>query len=474
MGDNFLNWAAEEFNDVDLGDERLNERLIKLANRFSEFPESPINQACQDWAESKAAYRFFKNERVDSEEIMSAHSLKTAARARMHPVILAVQDTSYLVYTQHRQTTGLGKMSLKKGKNVDRIYSNGLLMHTSLALTPEGQPLGILAQSIFARELRESKEVSVRDRTPIEEKESYRWLESLESSAIGLEGTKVVTVCDREADMYEFFHRSNELKLPVLVRANTNRAVNKRCMYQEGETVTLWEHLASQPIAGTFAVELPAKSKTKHNKERDARVATLAVRFSSFKLNPTKRLSSQLPDIDMNGVYVVEPNPPKGIEPLEWMLLTNLAVKNFSEACEKVKWYSLRWRIEMFHKVLKSGFRVEDCRLADAQRLIRYLTVMSIVAWRLFAITMVARTNPKHPCDTLLTEQEWKILYLKTNQGKPLPRKVPDLEHAVVSIARLGGFLARKNDGYPGTITLWRGWKRLTDLTEGARLAGRL
>ena len=466
------NWAMAEFSEVDLGDERLNDRLIKIANSFSESPESPINQACEDWAETKAAYRFFKNDRVDSEEIFNAHSLKTAKRCQDHPIILAVQDTSYIIYTKHTKTSGLGHISVTKGKNVEKIYSKGLIMHSSLAVTPEGLPLGLLDQNIFVREKQKEYKGSSRDKASIEEKESFRWLESLEKSAIGLGDTQVVTVCDREADMYEFFQHSEELGLPVLVRAKTNRTVNKRCMYQETGLVTLWEHISSKPVSGTFSLELPAKKKTKHSKERESRTADLEIRFGSFELNPTKRLSSKLPDIKMNAVYVLEPEPPQGVEPLEWMLVTNLDVRDLEEAYEKVKWYSLRWRIEMFHKVLKSGFKVEDCRLAEASRLKRYLTVMSIVAWRLFAITLIARTDPSTPCNRLITEQEWKILYFKHNKGKSLPKKIPSIDQVVIWIARLGGFLARKNDGSPGTLVLWRGWKRLNDLVEGASIAG--
>ena len=473
MGSNSGNWAVKEFETVDLGDERLNDRLVKIANSFSESPETPINQSCSDWAETKAAYRFFKNDSVDAEEILGAHSLKTIERAREHEVILAVQDTSHIMYTHHPKTSGLGKISLHKGKNVDRIYSKGLSMHTSLALTPEGLPLGILNQSIFPRMLREDqrKAKKHRNNTPIEEKESYRWLEALEDSATGLEKTQVVTVCDREADIYEFFLRSHELNMPVLVRANYDRAVNKRSPYQKQDVVKLRQHLAEQEVAGSYSLALPAIKKTKHNKGREERVAQLELRYGSFKLNPSKRLGSSCPDLEMSGVLVTETNPPKGVEPLEWVLLTNLPVKSSEDAYEKVEWYSQRWKIEMFHKVLKSGFRVEDCRLSEASRLIRYLTVMSIVAWRIFSITLIARTNPKTTCDKLLSEEEWKILYVKIHKGKKPPEKIPTLEHVVVWIARLGGFLARKSDGHPGTLTLWRGWKRLSDLTDGVRLA---
>lgn len=480
QGEHETSWAAEEFADVSLGDKRLDARLVKLCDRFTNAPESPINQACADWAETKAAYRFFQNENVGVGEILAAHRCKTAKRAKQHKMVLAVQDTSYFVYTSHPKTEGLGKMSLKKGKNVKKIYSNGLVVHTCLAVTTEGLPLGLLDQKIFLRKLRSKKTrrgkgSKPHDHLPVEEKESYRWLEAMANTKEAMGDTEIITVCDREADLYDFFKLSHQIGSPVLVRANADRTINRNSRYAEKGVVKLWEHMGRQPETGSHTIDIPKRSKTKHCKEREARTATVTVRFGSFRLNPprnnVKHNKEYLPDLEMNAVYVVEPNPPHGEEPVEWMLLTNLAVRSFDEAYEKVLWYCLRWRIEMYFKVLKSGFRVEACRLGHAERLARYLTVMSIVAWRLFMITLIARTDPAVPCSTLLADHEWKVLFLKANKNKSLPKKPPRIGDVVIWVAKLGGYLARRNDGPPGTITLWRGWKRLVDLTEGWNLA---
>jgi hypothetical protein len=473
-------WAAEELADVDLGDKRLNTRLMKMCDSFSESPESPINQACADWAETKAAYRFFQNENVDVREILAAHRRKTAMRAMKHKTLLAIQDTSYFVYTSHTKTEGLGRMSLKKGKNVEKIYSNGLVVHTCLAVTTEGLPLGLLDQKIFARKLRQDnahtgKCRNPHDLLPVEEKETYRWLEALLNTKEALGDTEVITVCDREADLYDFFKMSDQIGAPVLVRANVNRPVNRKSRYAEKGVVKLWDHVRTQPETGSLTIDIPRREKIKHCKARDARTATVTVRFGSFRLTPPwnhkKHDREELADIDMYAVYVLEPNPPDGEDPVEWMLLTNLPVRSFDEAHEKVLWYCLRWRIEMYHKVLKSGFRVEACRLGHAERLTRCLTVMSIVAWRLFMITLIARTDPVTPCTRLLAGHEWRVLFRKVNKNGKVPKKPPPIGDVVIWIARLGGFLARKGDGPPGTITLWRGWKRLADLTEGWNLA---
>ena len=477
---NRSSWAAEEFAEVKLGDKRLDARLIKLCDRFSDAPESPINQACVDWAETKAAYRFFQNNKVEVGKMLAAHRCKTAQRTKEHKTVLALQDTSYFVYTNHPKTEGLGKMSLKKGKNVKNIYSNGLIMHTCLAVTTKGLPLGLLDQKIFSRKLRkkDNKKEKPHANLPIEEKESYRWLEALENTKEVTGCTRIVTVCDREADLYDFFLRSHQIDAPVLVRANADRTINRKSRYAEKDVKKLWENMRKQPDSGSYVVEIVKRSKSKHAKEREARTATVSVRFGSFTLNPPRnsiRYSTEkLPDIEMHAVYVLETNPPDGEEAIEWMLLTNLPVMSYEDAYEKVLWYCLRWRIEMYFKVLKSGFRVESCRLGHADRLVKYLIVMSIVAWRLFMITLIARTDPTTPCSTFLTDQEWKVLFLRANTNKPIPKKTPTIGIVVIWIAKLGGYLARTNDGPPGSITLWRGWKRLVDLSEGLKLADQL
>jgi len=480
-GESKASWADEEFEEVSLGDKRLDARLITLCDRFSDAPESPINQACADWAETKAAYRFFQNENVEVDEILAAHRRKTALRAKKHDTVLAIQDTSYFVYTSHLKAEGLGKLSMKKGKNIENIYSKGLVMHTCLALTTQGLPLGLLDQKIFARKLRPEHQRRrkggryIQDVLPVEEKETYRWLEALIATEEVMGDTQVVTVCDREADLYDFFKLSSQIEAEVLVRASANRTVNRISRYAEKDVLKLWDYMLQQPETGSYTIQIPKRAKTRHCEERDARSATVTVRFAPFRLNPPRNNCNHntepLPDIEMNAVYVLEPDPPDGEEPLEWMLLTSLPVRSFDEACEKVRWYCLRWRIEMYFKVLKSGFRVESCRLGHAERLARHLTIMSIVAWRLFMVTLIARTDPDTPCTRFLANDEWKVLYRRTHKNKTPPRKPPCAGDVVVWIAKLGGFLARKSDGPPGTITLWRGWKRLTDLTDGWNLA---
>jgi hypothetical protein len=274
-----MSWAADEFEAVNLGDKRLNSRLVKLCDTLSEAPESPINQACEDWYETKAAYHFFQNETVDVDRIMAAHRAKTSSRAAGHGTILAIQDTSYLIYTHHPKTEGLGEISLQSGKNKNKIYSRGLVMHTCLAVTDKGTPLGLLDQKIFARELRPDHERRslggkyIQDVLPVEEKESYRWIQALEATSEATQDCRVVTVCDRECDFYDFFKAAEKSGSDVLVRASQNRTVNRDSRYAEKEVDKLWDYVGAQPLTGTYAVEITAMEKTKHCSGRTARTA---------------------------------------------------------------------------------------------------------------------------------------------------------------------------------------------------------
>ena len=473
-----MGWASDEFKDVDLGDKRLDERLVNMCDTFSESPESSINHACEDWGETKAAYRFFQNDNVDVDKIIKAHRLKTFTRASKHETVLAIQDTSYIMYTNHPKTKGLCKISTRSKKSdADRKYAKGLVMHACLAVTTKGTPLGLLDQNIYARKTRSEVKAKTQDERniPVEEKDSFRWIKSMANYQNFSSLTNVVTVCDRECDFYDFFKSAEKMNSTVLIRASQNRTVNKRSRCARVNAVKLWDHIKSQQEIGSYVLDIKGVKKSKTTVGRTARTAKMSVKFGEFKMNPPESINKHnteaLVELKMWAVYVLEIDPPAGEAPVEWMLLTNQPVSTMEQAQEKVYWYSLRWRIEMYFKVVKSGFNVEKCRLGTADRLIRYLTVMSVVAWRLFMITLIGRTNPSLSCAGFLSDQEVKVLEAKsTRKGQP-PKPVATIAEAVIMIARLGGYLARKSDPPPGSITLWRGWKRLVDLTEGWEIA---
>lgn len=419
------NWSEEELGGIDLGDERLNRRIIKLAGQLSEQPQAFINQACEDWADTKAAYRFFDNEKVDEQEIISTHRSRVIERMKKYDVVLAIQDTSEIDYTQHPEKKGLGQIGNESGK--------GLLMHTTLAVTAKGLPLGVLSQKIWARGKKRDRKNYEHKKVSIKDKESQKWLEALEQTmACAPKEVQVVTVGDREADIFEFLVRAEQLGSDYVIRAKTNRCLTtgEKCLWQELESISL---------AGELEVEVAAK------KDEPSRTAKVSVKYLQVELKPPQRLKEIRIDgwkpIKLWAVYVKEVCAPAGVTPLEWMLLTNMPINNFEDALEHIEWYCQRWSIELYHKILKSGCHVEDCLLETAARLKRYLALMSVIAWRLFWLTHINRQNPAAPCTTILAEAEWQALYCRINKTTDLPKEPPTVRQAVRWIAKLGGFI---------------------------------
>jgi hypothetical protein len=445
-------WCLDEFASVELQDARLNGRCGELAVQLAMQPNGPINQACEDWADTKAAYRFFDNDKVTPARIRAPHHQRTVERMMQHKRVLAVQDTCFLNYTHHPKTEGLGAIGTKSQKQ------RGFGMHSTLAVTTEGMPLGLLTQAFFARpEGEPSHRPEECCKLPIEEKESYRWLQAFEQTlALAPPGVEVITVCDREADIYEMFALAQEGEAPLLVRASSDRAL------LDDEVRKLWPKVEAQPVAGYLTVGILGNDK------RQARQATVSVRFTSVTLRPPWRPNGRkLPPVTLNAILVREENPSPDIdEPIEWLLLTNTPVASFDEAQQVIDWYCCRWQIEVLHKILKSGCRVETCRLQTTDRLYNFIALMSIIAWRLHWMTYINRCQPDLPCTAVLTTIEWEALYMRIHKSTRLPDTVPTVRQAVRWIAQLGGFLGRKSDGEPGVTTLWRGWQRLQDIAS--------
>ena len=443
-------WAADEFAHVELKDARLNRRCQELAVALGQQPNAPINQACEDWADTKAAYRFFDNANVTPESICAPHRQRTVERMRWHRLVLAVQDTTFFNYTHHPQTKGLGMIGTKKQNQ------QGFGMHSTLAMTPTGMSLGLLTQAFFTRPFDEpSHKPNELQKLPIEEKESYKWIAAFEQTLkLAPAGVEVVTVCDREADIYEMFALAQEKEAALLIRASSNRVL------AEAGVSKLWDKVERQAITGCLTVHI-AK-----NQQQEARQATVSVRFTPVRLRPPWRPNKKkLPPVTLNAILVREDNPLEDVDdPIEWLLLTNTPVETFDDAVPVVKWYCCRWQIEIYHKVIKSGCRVEHCRLQTTDRLWNYIALMSVVAWRLHWLTYINRAEPDLPCTVALTTVEWQALYTRIHHTTSLPETPPTVRQAVRWIAQLGGFLGRKRDGEPGVTVIWRGWQRLQDI----------
>ncbi len=446
-------WAAVEFADVELKDARLNRRCQELAVALGQQPNAPINQACEDWADTKGAYRFFGNtKKVTPAGISAPHQQRTVERMSNHKLVLAVQDTVFFNYTHHPQTEGLGEIGNKKQQQ------RGFGMHSTLVVTPAGMPLGKLTQKFFTRPIgKPAHTPSQLAKLAIEEKESYKWVEAFEQTLeLAPERVEVITVCDREADIYEMFVLGKEKEAGLVIRASSDRVLAEKSVRK------LWKKVDQQEVAGHLTLHIPK------NQNRQARQATVSVRFTQVQLKPPWRPNKKkLPSVILNAILVREDNPPADVdEPIEWLLLTNTPVESFDDAVLVIGWYGCRWQIELFHKIIKSGCTVEDCRLETADRLQNYIALMSVIAWRLHWMTYINRNDPDLPCTVILTTNEWQALYMRIHRTSSLPQTLPTVRQAVRWIAQLGGFLGRKRDGEPGITVIWRGWQRLQDMAD--------
>ncbi len=444
--DNPIDWVQEEFGTVEFFDNRLKDRLHIIARDFFAQPGALVPQAAGgSIAKAKAAYRFFNNKRIDMDELLNSHIEMTAQRIKDHDIILAVQDTTILNYTTHLKTEGIGPINTTKDK------ARGLILHDTMAFSPDGSPLGLLDAQCWARDLDKQGKSKKRKELPISEKESIKWLKSYRAVSEVQKlcpDTMFISVGDREADIYELFYEAalDHDGPELLVRADKGR---KRKVEEE----YLWDKMSSKPVSGFCELFIPRKGS------RLSRTARLKIRFSQVTLTPPG--AKKLPPIKLYAVYISEVGYPK---PLEWMLLTTLEVGNFNDAQKILKWYTQRWGIEVYHRTLKSGCRIEDRRLGNAEDIKTCLAIDMVVAWRIFFLTMQGRETPDVPCDRFLKEDEWKVLYVYVNKTTELPEKPPTLREAIRMIASLGGFLGHKSDKEPGTTTLWRGLQRLDDM----------
>ncbi len=463
-GTESVEWVRQEFAHADLRDKRLDRRLLKTAQHLAKSPASPINEACGSWASTQAAYRLFNNPKASTPGILKPHWEATAARmAGCGGPVLVMQDTVFFSYGSHVKTRGLGSI----GKS-NAAHDRGLIMHNALAFTTSGVPLGILSQSIWAR--REIPEEDYQQKierlqvTPVEEKESSKWLVALkETVERAPAGVSIVTVADRESDFFEFLTHAKELRAKYLIRARTDR---KLVPEDSAGCTRMLEALSDAPVLGTLMIEVPG------NGRRKARSACIEMRVAEVTIQaPPRRgahakASGSSEPVTVTLIGATEQSPPPGTDSISWVLLTNLPVKDFGSATEKVRWYAKRWGIEVWHKVLKSGCKVEDCMLEQAERLKRYLTLFSIIGVRLMHVAYLARAHPDLPATQVFSAVEIQVLHLRVTKALPPAGQSVSLREVVRMLGKLGGHLGRKGDGEPGVEILWRGWMRLYESVE--------
>lgn len=456
-------WVDQATVDNAFKDERLGRRFKTLLSDIGGAIGASLPFACQDWANTKAAYRFLSNERVDEADILSGHFQATAKRfAASDGMILVLQDTTEFSFKRERpEVIGFTK-GIRTGNTKDRRKSVhavcGILMHSSLAVTTDGLPLGVAAIKFWNRKkFKGTRALTTKinpTRVPIEKKESIRWLQNLEqSTALLAAPDRCVHVGDRESDIYEPFCKARDLGTHFVVRTCVDRLAS------DGEH-TIADEMEDVAVKGLHRIE----TRDEHG---DVCRATLELKYRRIHVLPPIGKQKQYPELDLVVMHALERDAPKGRKPIEWKLITDLPVRSRAEAIEKLDWYAMRWKIEVFHKILKSGCKAEDSKLRTADRLANLIALFCILSWRVFWLTMLNRTMPDAPPTLALTEAEIHVLDHLVRDPAGAGRRRRTLSHYLTKLARLGGYLARASDPPPGSIVMWRGLSRLTDIQIG-------
>lgn len=442
-----------------MGDERLDARYGVVLDQLWSNPTASIPAACGGWAETQAAYRFFSNEKVSETDVLMPHKERTIERIREQKVALVVQDTTELDYTKKREKIqGLGVL------NMEERY--GCYLHPTVVFTPEGLCLGVTSAQFVTRESGSlgKKTEKEREKEPIEDKESYRWLEGYREACELAElapETEVVMVADREGDIYEIFEEAGQIekgKAHWLIRSTHSRAVDGKEF--EDSRDYLHEVVSRTEPLGEVEFDMPARAG------RPARRVRQTIYASTETLQPPKRKGRRLGAQKVTIILAREENPPKGREPVEWFLITSAGVRTLNRAIEIINWYVARWGIEVFFRVLKTGCRVEELQLEQREHLLPCLAVYMIIAWRILFLTHLGRQCPDISCEVVFDKVEWKAAYIVAMRSKP-PKRPPTLNEMIKIIAQFGGYLNRNNDPPPGAQAMWIGLQRTRDFALG-------
>lgn len=460
-------WIDQELAGCEFADARLANRFKRLAEQLSTGIGETIPMACQDWANTKAAYRFLSNERVREDDILAGHFQSTRDRFRATDgLALVLHDTTEFTFKRDKaeligRTTVTAGGKNKAGRRTP-ITVCGILMHSSLVLTVDGLPLGMAAVKFWTRkEFKGTNALKKKinpTRVPIEEKESIRWLDNLKQTTALLDDPgRCLHIGDRESDIYELFCAAHDAKTHFLVRTCVDRLAGdgKHTISEEMNEVDL---KALHPIT------------VRDNKGQPAE-AVLELRYRRIRVRPPIGKQSRYPELRLTVIYAQERDTPQGRDRIDWKLITDLPVSSPLQAIEKLEWYASRWKIETFHKILKSGCRAEDSKLRTADRLVNLIAVFCILSWRVFWMTMLQRSTKKAPASIAFTDEECFLLDRLIPNKKNRSSGKKALAIYITKVARLGGYLARANDSPPGNTVMWRGLARLTDIEIGFELA---
>jgi len=499
MGQRIQAWVSNEFATLALGSKRLFMRFLIFMTMLSEQPDKSIWQAMGSRGQAKAAYRMLANEKLTTEAILSAHIDAISTRCGEidknedsnvkeysdveedsnvkedsnveETVVLAIQDTMSVNYSGHKKTKGLGYT----GNN-----TLGVNVHTCLLLDANGVALGVPYQKVTTRP--QPKQPGTNDqqqKRPIEEKESYRWIEAMRAVAEKTpKNIKLIHVTDREGDIYELFAQAQSTGQSFVIRATHNRITS--------ENMRMIEVVENSPLVGLVEAKIP-ENNAKKQKER---IANLEIRSASFNVKRPKKVSKQSApaSVALNIVIAQEKNPPEGTgpinteqisteqiintEPIKWIIVTSLPVETIEQIVSIIEIYRKRWKIERFHFVLKSGCKIEDIQQRTLDGISMMILLYSIISIQIMTLTYLARTNPNAPAGLLFEDHEIMILWKAGNKTKTPPQKTVTIAEAAALVAKLGGFKGAPSDGPPGLKAIWSGLEKLYTLCSYAEFFG--
>lgn len=451
-------WATRIAAAADLPDQRLNTRLADILATFARQPHDVIPQAAGNVARAKSIYRFFQNRRFDHQPLVAALGQITAHACAGEDRVYLAHDSSSLNYSSLKATLGLGRLG-------SGDEASGLIVHSALALSPDGVVRGLMSVDVWHRPLHH-KTKEQRYERPFENKESFKWLRGMHAVRAAFANALPAERCprrihlmDREGDIHEVFADILAHEEGAVIRCAQDRKI-------DGPIDRAHAAVAASPLRGQTTLQV----RTKHGTKRQA---TLQLRAQPVLLTPSQRDYPGRTSLTLHLLEAREIDVPVGNEPVHWLLWTSEPIASRRDLLERLREYTLRWRIEEYHLALKSGCNTERLLLETAERLCKAIVLYAAVAARIVALRDLGRHTPDAPCTTLLSREECQVLSGHFAGVASKSSATPTIRQAMLWIGRLGGHLGRKRDGLPGVRTLWRGWRDLAIMVYGYRVSQR-
>ena len=449
-------WAAQQWASVELGDRRLTRRAVEIGGLMASHAEASLPNQMGSPAVLKAAYGLLNHPGVSLEALLAPHCQQTLQQARVEPVVLFVEDTTELDFTHHPSKTGLGPIGDGRGR--------GLLLHSTLAIVPEVRRLlGVAHAQVVLRQPK-----AERPKKWVRTPEGQVWEVSAKRVGRPPAETCWVHVSDSGSDIFEYMGTCREQNKHFLIRAFRNRRLQwpaESAAAADPSAAAVMDYADSlQPCPGSaYTITVPAK------KEQPERQAQIMLQWAPITLLPPAQAPAAIKDCGSLKVWLVrawEINPPPDVEPVAWVLLSSLPVESLAEARTRIAWYTCRWFCEDFHQCLKTGCQIERSQLDDAADIQRLLGFILPIGARLLQLRQTVRQAPETPAVTVV---EPLLVQILAHRQK-LNWRTLTAQQFWQQVARLGGYQARRRDGPPGWRTVWRGWRYLSDLADGARI----